>query len=37
MQSPLFTDDMDMLIRSGIPYDVSKAMELVRKQVVELI
>ena len=37
MQSAQFTGDMDFLIREGIEYDVPKAMEIVRKEIIELI
>lgn len=37
MQSSLFTNDMEMLIRSGIEYDAVIAMEVIKKQIVELI
>ena len=37
MQSVQFTGDMDFLIREGIDYDVSAAMDIVREKVIELI
>jgi len=37
MQSAQFTGDMHFLIREGIDYTVPAAMELVRKEIIELI